>query len=138
MSAQRDRGTAFETALRKLFSGLAWEPEWKTTIAAKLAAIGRSTTDVSALWPQCRRTGTQAADLGDLAETGPAMVIEAKDWKTLSLPQWIKQAEEAAVKTKRFPVVIAKRRGKNVAESYVILPLWSFMGIVVTSRREQL
>jgi Holliday junction resolvase len=62
------------------------------------------------------------------------LVIEAKNHKGLSLADWIKQAEveannrEAKLKdTACVPVVFAKRRGKGVANSYVVMDATEFM-----------
>lgn len=56
------------------------------------------------------------------------LIIEAKNHKTLNFADWIKQAEVEADNreaklgdTACIPLVFAKRRGKGVAESYVVM-----------------
>lgn len=55
------------------------------------------------------------------------LIIEAKNHKTLNFADWIKQSEveadnrEAKISVPCIPLVFAKRRGKGVAESYVVM-----------------
>lgn len=92
------------------------------------------------------RTGVK--DIGDVAfpiylaprKTGPAtyeiadeatVVVEAKNRKTMALPEWIAESEvEAGNYADKYPadgptvpIVVHKRRGKGAHQSYVTMPL---------------
>jgi hypothetical protein len=62
--------------------------------------------------------------LGDIG--GTPMTIEAKNHKEMALGTWMKQAEESSILTSRPPVVVHKRRGKNVSQAYVTMTLETF------------
>jgi len=72
----------------------------------------------------------QQFDKGDL--TGiPGLVMELKNHKTLNLAGWIGEAEKERENAKaKFGVVIAKRRGKGAADSYVVMTLKTFIEIL--------
>jgi len=62
------------------------------------------------------------------------LVIEAKNHKGLNLADWVKQAEVEADNreaklgdTACVPVVFAKRRGKSVANAYVVMDASEFI-----------
>ena len=68
-----------------------------------------------------------AQDRGDL--TGiPGVAVECKDVAKQDLAGWCDEAtvEASNVGEDVLPVVIAKRRNRNVSEGYVIMPLWAF------------
>ncbi len=95
MSKQRAKGTAFETAL------LPW---------------------LRQLWPPVRRTGSAAYGDGDFAETYPYL-IEAKNHNHIDLAGFMDQAQTAARGKCLAPVLIVKRRGRPVYDSYVVMRL---------------
>lgn len=75
-------------------------------------------------WPNAQRTGSRAYERGDFEYTDE-YVIEAKDHKRITLADFMDQAKRAAerVGAGAIPVVIAKRRNKNVKQAYVIQEL---------------
>jgi hypothetical protein len=79
-------------------------------------------------FPQAAKTLAGAsADRGDIQGL-PGTVLECKAHRTLDLAGWLAEARHEAENAgqPRFAVV-AKRRGvADVAESYVVLPLWAF------------
>lgn len=71
-------------------------------------------------WPNAERMGSRARHLGDFAHTGN-YVVEAKDHQTITLAAFIDQAKRAAERVGGgTPVVIIKRRRKNVLNAYVV------------------
>lgn len=75
-----------------------------------------------------------AKDEGDVAVVFPSgvLVVEAKNHKAWSLSDWLRQAREEVVNyvAKRridpvtaFPLVVVKRRGKSIGESYAVMEL---------------
>jgi hypothetical protein len=82
-----------------------------------------------------------AKDEGDVAITFPCgvLVVEAKNHKAWSLSDWLRQAREEMVNyvTKRrmdptavFPLVVVKRRGKSIGESYAVMELHLLVELV--------
>ena len=73
-----------------------------------------------------RRVKTGAKDKGDV--TGiPDWTFELKDLATINLSQMVNEAIiEAANAGSTWFAGIQKRRGKNVRDSYVVMPLWLF------------
>ena len=63
-------------------------------------------------------------------------IIEAKNVKAMSLPEWISQSEvEADNHNEKFghptvPVVVHKRRGKGVGQSYLTMSLETFVDLI--------
>lgn len=67
-------------------------------------------------------------DLGDI-HAGD-WVLEAKNHKSIDLASFVDQAErEAGNADKPWFVAVVKRRGKNVSESYVVMPLREWVAI---------
>lgn len=65
-------------------------------------------------------------DRGDI-DGIPGWVIEAKNHRTLEFDKWVLEAAtEAAAARVKWWAVIAKRRGKPVADAYVVMPLSQF------------
>lgn len=86
---------------------------WESTILPVLQRV----------WKFAQRTGSRAYELGDFANTG-RYVIEAKDHKTITLAAYMDQAKKAAARVPGgIPVVIVKRRRKNVLQAYVVMEL---------------
>jgi Holliday junction resolvase len=75
-----------------------------------------------------RRYGAgNTQDKGDITGLGPRLVIECKNHKTLDLSGWLAEAEIERENAKaEYGVVVAKRRGKNAGESYVVMTLADF------------
>ena len=82
-----------------------------------------------------------AKDEGDVAVTFPSgvLVVEAKNHKAWSLSDWLRQAREECANyvAKRriptpsaFPVVVVKRRGKSIGESYVVMEMHLFAELI--------
>lgn len=100
------------------------------------------------------RTGVK--DIGDVAfpiqgglftQTGPGVyempgpaviVVEAKNRKAMDLPTWLAESEDEAVNYADkypaegtvVPVVVHKRRGKGVHQSYVTMSLDTFVELL--------
>lgn len=78
------------------------------------------------------RTGVK--DIGDAAfplKAGGVVVVEAKNRKAMDLPTWIAESEDEArhyeekypLEGPAVPIVVHKRRGKGVHQSYVTMSL---------------
>ena len=71
------------------------------------------------------RTGSAAYGDGDILGV-PPLVIEAKNCAKMELSAWVNQATDSRDRRDfegEVPVVVHKRKGKNVAQSYVTLTL---------------
>ena len=69
-------------------------------------------------------------DIGDLVGV-PGICCEVKNHARLELAQWVDEAERERLNARQpFGVVIAKRRGKGAAQSYVVMTLESFTRLV--------
>jgi hypothetical protein len=70
-------------------------------------------------------------DRGDVAGV-EGLVVEAKCHKSMSLGEWLTEAEREADKDGgSLPVVAHKRRGKgDVADNYFTLPGWAFVELL--------
>ena len=69
-------------------------------------------------------------DVGDL-DGVPGWALELKNHKTLALSGWLDEAESERVNARaRFAAVIAKRRGKSVGQSYVVMTLDTFAALL--------
>ena len=67
-------------------------------------------------------------DKGDITGMGPELVIECKNHQTLNFSGWLKEAEQERQNADaEYGIVVAKRRGKGAAESYVVLTLADFI-----------
>ena len=101
MSAARRTGTAFET-----------------DVVRYLAAHG---------FPHAERRALRGnADRGDVAGVA-GWTLEAKACRALDLAGWAAEAEtEARNGATPWSAVVIKRRGKGVAESYVVVSLQTF------------
>jgi hypothetical protein len=76
--------------------------------------------------PVERRALAGALDRGDCSGI-PGFVLEMKNCRALDLSGWMDEAlREAAVDGAPFYAVVHKRRGKNVSQAYVTLPLEIF------------
>ena len=94
------------------------------------------------------RTGSK--DIGDvafplvthhLAETGIAtVVLEAKNRRAMDLPTWITESEQEAqhyeqkypAEGQAVPIVVHKRRGKGVHQSYATMSLDTLVDLLRT------
>jgi hypothetical protein len=108
-SANKAKGTRFETEITEL-------------IAEQFDA------------QRLPRTGVKDEGDVEIRFQNFRIIIEAKNHKSLALADWIKQAEieadnreEKLKDTACIPVVFAKRRGKNAANSYVIMDATEFL-----------
>ena len=101
MSAARARGTSFETA-----------------VVNYLAANG---------FPHAERLPLCGSrDRGDVAGVA-GWTLECKAAKALDLASWSTEAKVEAVNAGTpWSAVVIKRRGRGVADSYVVLPLATF------------
>ena len=71
-------------------------------------------------------------DVGDIAGV-PGICCEVKNHARLELAQWVDEAESERINARQpFAVVIAKRRGKGTAQSYVVMTLESFTRLVTS------
>jgi Holliday junction resolvase len=71
-------------------------------------------------------------DIGDVVGI-PGICCEIKNHARLELARWIDEAERERLNAKQpFAVVIAKRRGKGAAQSYVVMTLESFTRLVTS------
>jgi hypothetical protein len=72
------------------------------------------------------KTGSRdTGDIGGVRAHGQRVVVETKDCATLSLPQWVREAQQEAVHDKALAgVVVAKRRGvSDPAQQWVVMTL---------------
>jgi hypothetical protein len=85
-------------------------------------------------FPDCERAygAGRPADIGDLVGL-PGLCCELKNHARLELARWVDEAERERLNAKQpFAVVIAKRRGKSAAQSYVVMDLESFTRLVTS------
>ena len=79
-------------------------------------------SDHTKFWVE-RRALAGNLDKGDLIGM-PNTVLECKNHKQLNFSGWMTEGEQEARNAgARWWSVIVKRRGKNVSESYVVMPL---------------
>ena len=62
--------------------------------------------------------------LGDIKNV--PMVLECKNQKTMTLSEWMQQAENSGKKAGKLHAIVHKRRGKNVSKAYVTMELDQF------------
>jgi hypothetical protein len=82
-------------------------------------------------FPAAVRTGSAAYGDGDI--TGiPGIVIENKDQARIDLSGWLNQATKSADRRDKneIPIVVHKRRGKNVSQAYCTLSLESLVKLI--------
>ena len=85
-------------------------------------------------FPDCERSygAGRPADVGDIANV-PGVCCEVKNHARLELAQWVDEVERERINPRQpFGVVIAKRRGKGAAQSYVVMTLESFTRLVTS------
>lgn len=77
-----------------------------------------------------RRALAGSLDKGDIAGV-PGWVLEAKDCKTITLSSFV---DEAMIEKENagspFGAAVVKRRGKNVSQAYVVMPLEQFVELI--------
>ncbi len=77
------------------------------------------------------RTGSAAYGDGDILGV-PPLVIEAKNQAKMDLSGWLNQATESRDRRGyqgEIPLVVHKRRGKNVSNAYVTLTLEEILNL---------
>ena len=82
-------------------------------------------------FPAAVRTGSAAYGDGDV--TGiPGIVIENKRVAKMDLSGWLDQATKSAERRGKneIPIVVHKRRGKNVSQAYCTLSLESLVKLI--------
>lgn len=104
---------------------------------AKGTQFEREIAELFTAWFEAQRLPrTGAKDEGDIevrVTDQVRLILEAKNHKSLALADWIRQAEveadhrEAKTGKACVPVVVAKRRGKGVAQSYVVMQADEFL-----------
>lgn len=105
MSASKAKGTKFETAVVDFLRG-----------------HGHRYVE--------RRALRGARDCGDLVGF-PGWTLELKNHAAMDLAGWMDEAQKEAINDGGYRhAVIHKRRGKNVREAYVTLPLWVFADLL--------
>jgi len=112
MTSSRSKrlGTAFETAVVRYLSSFG------------LAA---------------RRTPPSPADIGDI-DGVDGYAIQCKNCLRLEIPSWIKQAKQQAQRAgKPHGVVVAKRRGKPVKDSLVIMDLETWVRTIAPAQTKE-
>ena len=71
-----------------------------------------------------RRALAGNVDKGDITGLGPRWVIECKAVREITLASFVDEAEvERGNAGADYGVAVVKRRGKNVAEAYCVVPL---------------
>jgi hypothetical protein len=104
VSASKQKGTAFETAVVRFMQAAGFDVE--------------------------RRALQGSLDKGDIAGLD-GWVLECKAEKAITLAEYMKEAEQEAVNAGvPWYAAIVKRRNKNVSDAYVVLPLKVFIGFL--------
>lgn len=71
-----------------------------------------------------RRAQRGSADRGDIAGV-IGWVLEVKNCAAMALAEWMKEAERESINDHSYRfAVIHKRKGRNVRDAYVTMPLW--------------
>lgn len=103
MSKQRAKGTKWETASRKI---------------------------LNAIWPNAKRTGSRAYELGDLENTGE-WTWEAKHWARWGwkdVAKWMDQVTASQRRTgTKYKGLLVKRNYSNDRRAYVMMELDDFV-----------
>ncbi len=77
-----------------------------------------------------RRAQRGARDCGDVAGV-IGWVLELKNHREMDLATWMNEAQKEAINDGSYRhAVVHKRRGKNVRDAYVTLPLWAFADLL--------
>ena len=81
-------------------------------------------------WPKADRQVLHGnRDHGDIVNV-PYWTLECKNEQKLRLAEYMAEAEKEAENAKSpYFAAIVKRRGKNVAESYVVMPFWLWLSL---------
>ena len=137
MSKQRQKGTQWETTIRRALNGNPlnpgpdddpkWPERWINTLD-KYESIwpGLNFLWQAGLFPSVERTGSRDYGAGDHTPVG-IVLPEAKNHKSLALASWVDQSVASARRNPGLlPAVFHKRKGRNVMDSYVTMPLWAF------------
>lgn len=110
MSASKDRGTKWETAVVRYLQ----------------ESIGTTAIERRALH------GTE--DKGDIAGI-PDWVLECKDEQRITLSEYLKEAErEAENAGVNFYAAVVKARRKSVANAYVVVPLHMLPALILATQ----
>lgn len=84
-----------------------------------------------------RRVKTGAKDKGDIGGV-PGWVFECKNEKSIRLAAYM---DEATIECENagadWYAAIVKRRGKNVAQAYAVMPLWQLIELLRTFQSVQ-
>jgi Holliday junction resolvase len=81
-----------------------------------------------------RRTPPSPADIGDI-DGLDGYAIQCKNCQRLEIPHWIQQAKQQAQRAgKPHGVVVVKRRGKPIKDSFVIMDLETWVGTVTSAQ----
>ena len=63
-------------------------------------------------------------------------MVEAKNCNRLELAAWMDEAFGECVQAKAdYGIVVAKRRGKPVADAYAVMPLWDLAKLLKEAGR---
>lgn len=89
---------------------------------------------IAAGFDKCERRALRGTkDAGDLA--GMPFPHELKNQVAMNLSGWLDEARKAAIGTGEYRhALIHKRRGKNVKDSYVTMPLWVYADLLMSSK----
>lgn len=119
MSRQKQKGTAFETAIVEYLQNLLCD----------------NTIERRALSGTCDR-----GDISGVTFCGHRMTLECKNENRMRLAEYIREAEtEAANDNARYYAVIHKKRGvgistaKTIGQQYVTMPLHMLASIIIES-----
>ena len=78
-----------------------------------------------------RRALAGTVDKGDVTGLGPDWVIECKAVREITLSSFVDEAEVERVNAgATYGVAVVKRRGKNVAQAYAVMPLEKFVELM--------
>jgi Holliday junction resolvase len=83
-------------------------------------------------WPYAERAfgAGRRDDQGDILGL-PGVVFQVKNHRRHAFAEWVEQAEEQRARARAaFGAVIAKRRGKPVADAYVVVSLAVFLDLL--------
>ncbi|MCT2594255.1 hypothetical protein LHJ74_30845 [Streptomyces sp. N2-109] len=123
MSANKDKGTRHETAVVNYLN----------------KKLGRITEDGRFKWPIDsrnikRQAQTGRKDVGDI--WAYPFILEAKDEARHSIPSYIRQANQEALNAgTEYGAAVVKKRGANIADSYVCMDLRTFARVLESLRR---
>lgn len=98
MSKTRAKGTAFETEVVNYLKANGFDEAERNPLNSPLGDIGKI-----------------------------PIVAECKNHKTMTLSEWMKQAEVSGTKAGKMWAVVHKRRGKNVSKTWVTMELDQFV-----------